>query len=499
AGRSRLIRQVLTEAVVLAVLGGALGVVIALWSTSVLSTTMSVGPVQLDVRAPSSMQSFDVRPSAVVYTLAAAAAVLAGILCGIAPALRAARTPSTNAFIGARAAIGGSLKRGRLGSGLVVAQIALSVVLLVGTGLLVRSLRNLRGQDLGIDRARLLLVWVVPAQTGRTAAEYPAYTERLLERLGALPGVVSASVTNHGLLEGGDAGGDSRLLTIDGQPGRPGQQGLRSAVGPSFFSTAGMTLLEGRDFRASDDSASVAVGIMSAAMARHFFGNASAIGHRLGTPNNPLEIIGVVKDTKHGSPRDARGVWYVSYRQFPALLRSMCVVIRTGGDPSALRPGIAKALAAFDPALPVLRVDTIGEQLDDVLFQERAVAMLSVVFALLAAVLACIGVYGVMAYGVTTRTSEIGVRVALGATSGGVLRLVLGDTIRMALIGVLVGVLTVVVGARFVVARLYGISASDPATIATAAVLMLAVAAVAGWIPAWRAASIDPARALRDG
>jgi hypothetical protein len=274
-------------------------------------------------------------------------------------------------------------------------------------------------------------------------------------------------------------------------------QVLRSAVGPAFFSTTGMTMLEGRDFRLSDDTSSARVGIMSESMARHLVGTRSAVGRRLGAPRDPIEIIGVVKDTKHGSPRDQRGVWYVTYRQVPALMRSMCVVIRTRGAPAALRRAVTLALRDFDPALPILRVDTIVEQLDDVLFQDRSMAMLSVVFAVLAGLLACIGLYGMMAYAVSRRTSEIGVRMALGTTSGAILRLVLGESVRVAAVGVLLGLPTAFLLARLVRVRLYGISATDPFSFAAAALLMLGVAVLAGFIPSRHAARIDPAIALR--
>ena len=492
ASAGRLLRQVLTEAVALAILGGVAGIVLAAWITSALSTTVSVGAVQLDIRAPSSIQSFDLRPTLGTYLLAALASIAIGVLLGLGPALRAART-SMKGQLSRR----GSLGERRLGAGLVVAQVALSLVLLAGTGLFVRSLARLRGGDLGVDSRQLLLVWTVPAQTGRQAAEYPAYVDRLIEALEAIPGVAAVSVTNHGLLEGGDVGGESNLLTLDGTPAPAGVQVLRSAVGPAFFSTVGMTLVEGRDFRPSDDTSRTRVAILSESFARHLSRNRSALGRRLGTPRDPVEIIGVVKDTKHGTPRDRRGVWYVSYRQMPGLMRTACVVVRSRGAPDALRRPLALALHDFDPALPILRIDTMGEQLDDVLFQERAIAMLSSLFASLAALLACIGLYGMLAYAVARRTSEIGMRMALGSTSLGILRLVLGESVRVGGTGVLVGLPAAFILARLVRSRLYGVSAADPLTFVGAAVLMLGVALVAGLIPSRRAAAIDPATALR--
>lgn len=492
----RLVRQVLTEAVALSLLGGAAGVLLAVWITGLMSTTISLGPVQLDIRAPSSVQSFDFSPGVQTFLLAGVACVAVGIVFGLVPALRAARELTARGLLGRRSALGGAGRRGRTGSLLVIAQIALSIVLLAGTGLFLRSLDRLRTRDLGVDRSHLLLVWTVPAQTGRPSSEYPTYLDRMIARLATVPGVAAVSATNHGLLEGGDVGGESNLLTVDGVAARAGMQVLRSAVGPSFFSTAGMTILEGRDFRASDDTSSTPVGIVSASLARYLF-DGRALGRRLGAPRNPIEIVGIVKDTKHGSPRDTRGVWYVTYRQVPALMRSMCVVVRTRGDPSALRRAVTLALHDFDPALPVLRIDTVGEQLDDVLFQERTISTLSTLFAALAGMLACIGLYGMMAYAVARRTSEIGVRMALGTTQAGILGLVLGESMRIAIVGVLVGLPIAFFLAQLVRARLYGVSAADPLTFAGAALLMISVALVAGYVPSRRAAAIDPAIALR--
>ena len=497
AGGGRLFRQVLTEAVALSLLGGIVGVLCAIWVTSALSTTLSIGPVQLDVRAPSTVQSFDFRPGIPIFLFAAAASVLAGTLFGLLPARQASRALANRAFALRRQALGGPAARRGLGAGLVVAQVALSIVLLVATGLLVRSLSRLRGRELGVDRSHLLLVWTLPAETGRRPDEYPAYLDRMIERLGAIPGVASVSATNHGLLEGGDAGGESSLLTIDGVAARAGLPVLRSAVGPGFFATAGMTLMEGRDFRPSDDTSNARVGIMSQSMARYLLGNRSAIGRKLGAPRDPIEIIGVVNDTKHGTPRDPRGVWYVSYRQMPALMRNMCVVVKTRAEPAALRRAVTIALREFDPKLPVLRIDTLNEQLDDVLFQERALATMSIVFATLAGLLACIGLYGMMAYAVARRTSEIGVRMALGTTSAAILRLVLGESLRIVLVGVLVGIPAALLLARVIRARLYEVSPADPLTVIAAAGAMLVMATGAAFIPSRRAATIDPAISLR--
>jgi len=498
ASRARLAHQVLTESVVVGALGGIVGVGLALWLTFALSTTLSIGPVKLDARAPSSMQSLDLVPTARLFFAAALATIVVSLVFGAAPALRAARARGTSALLGRRAAIGsGGRRRGGFGGALVVLQIALSLVLLAATGIVVRSLRNLESRQLGVDRTHLLLAWTVPAQTPRAHDDYALYVDRLVARVSEVPGVVSVSVTNHGLLEGGDEGGDSNLLTIDGEPAPAGLAMMRDGIGPNFFSTAGIALVAGRDLSPADDSSHARVAVINERMARFFFGSTSPIGRHLGAPRNPVEIVGVVRDVTHGSPRDARGIWYVPYRQAPGLFRSLCVVVRTSAAPAMLRLDVQRALQAFDPTLPVLRVDTLEEQLDDVLFLERTVAGVSIALAVMAALLACIGLYGVIAYAVSRRENEIGVRVALGATQSMIVGMVVGDSVRIAVLGVVIGVPGAIVMTAVLSSRLYGVGRIDLSTLGAAGSVMLVIAVIAGCLPARRASSIDPGRALR--
>jgi predicted permease len=498
AGRARLARQVLTESIVLSALGGVTGVTLALWSTIALSTTVSIGPVKLDARAPSSMQSLDLVPSVRVLAVAAIASVVISVLFGAGPAMRAARARGSQALLSRRAAIGGSgRRRGRFGGGLVVVQIALSLALLAATGLLVKSLHNLERRELGVDRAHLLLAWAVPAQTQGARDDYARYVDRLIARVSEVRGVVSVSVTNHGLLEGGDEGGESNLLTIDGHTAAAGLQVMRDGVGPNFFSTAGISLVAGRDLLPTDDSSHTRVVVINERMARTLFGTESPVGKHLGAPRNPVEIVGVVRDVRHGSPRDMRGIWYVPYRQAPGLFRNVCIVVRTASAPSAHRLDVQRALQAFDPTLPVLRVDTLDEQLADVLFLERTVASVAIALAVMAALLACIGLYGVVAYAVSRRENEIGVRVALGATQRTVVGMIVGDSVRIAMLGVILGIPGAVILTRILSSRLYGIGRNDVSTLLAASSVMLLIAVVAGCLPARRASAIDPATTLR--
>jgi predicted permease len=496
AGRTRLIRQLLTESLVMGVLGGALGSSLAFATTGLLSTTVSVGPVQMDARAPSSWVSLDVMPHTRAYIVAAGISLAAGILFGLAPACRGSNAPLAPALLG-RGISAWEPRRARLGRVFVVVQVAITVVLVVVTSLLVRSLVNLRSSPLGIDREHLLLVWTTPGQTGRSGDRVSGFVRAVLDSVTRVPGVLSVNATNHGVLEGEDAGGASELLAVDGLAPKPGLLVMRDAVTPGYFQTAGMALVEGRDLSERDLPAMPRVAVINETLSRFLFGGVSALGRRIGSGDAQVEVVGVVKDAKHGTPRDRRGIWYVSYRQYPNLLRNMCIVIRTAGDPRAVAEPVRRVLADMEPLLPVLRVDTVEEQLGDALAGERALATLSLGFGSFAALLACIGLYAVVANAVLRRTNEIGIRMALGAPRSAVVRMVLRDTGRIVVGGLVVGAPLAVVAESSIRSRLYGVGANDLTTIAIAVVTLLAVAAVAGLLPARRAARIDPNSALR--
>jgi len=396
----------------------------------------------------------------------------------------------------------GGLDGGRLGLAklLVISQVALSLILLMGAGLFVRTLRNLRAQDLGMDRKRVLLVWTAPGQTGRQGAALANFVQNVQERLSAVPGVLSASMSNHGPLEGGDEfGGMSEFVKIPGQPPKPGMLTMRVAIAPGFFETAGMPLLAGRGFTEHDTDKSPPVVVINENMARFFFGNRNPVGqHFAMSPVDtgfPYEIVGVVANGKHGSPRDQRGIEYVPYRQVVGLMRTMCIELRSAGPPAGIAARVRQEFRATD--LPVLRIDTLEEQLDDVLAQERLIAALSVAFGALATLLACLGLYGVMSYMVVRRTNEIGIRMALGARRGDVLSMIVKETLALVLVGTVIGVPAALMATRLIADRLYGVSAGDSVTIGCVVLLMYAVAALAGFLPAQRAARVDPLVALR--
>jgi ABC-type antimicrobial peptide transport system permease subunit len=272
-------------------------------------------------------------------------------------------------------------------------------------------------------------------------------------------------------------------------------------VAPGFFAASGMTLLGGRDFTEHDAMGTQRVTIINETMARFFFGNESPIGKRIGAANDvgyPVKIIGVVKDSKIGTARDQRGMNYVTYRQSPPnLMAPWCVVVRMAGDPRAAAGAVRERLRAIDPTMPISNITTVADQLDGVLAQERLLTVLSVSFALIATLLACIGLYGVMAYATSRRAREFGIRIALGATAGGVRALVLRGSLLMALAGIAVGIPLTIAGARAASAMLFGVGATDWRIFTIAAGILVIAAAASGFIPAHRASRIHPSDALR--
>jgi predicted permease len=446
----------------------------------------------------------DVRPDVRVLAFTTALCLLTGVLFGLAPALRAASESLGLCLAGRGSGCGGSAGYFPVGKLLVIAQVALSLVLLIGAGLFERTLSNLREQDLGYDREHLLLVWTVPAQTSRKDTTLASLAHEVEQRLSQVPGVLSASPSSAGLLNGVDQSlfATSSAINLEGQSPRPGLRVARSAVVPGFFGTAGMELLQGRDFGEWDKASAPPVAIINEALARFEFGDETPIGKRVGILSDvgtPRQIIGVVKDAKkYNNLRDDQlGMIYVSYRQRPEDLGTMCVVVRTAGNPLALAARVRDELRELDSNLPILKIDTIDQQLELTLIKERLLAALAEFFGILAMLLSCLGLYGVIAYRVARRTSEIGIRLALGAAPAGLLGMVLKESVWLVLAGVAIGLPVAIAVTRLIRAMLFGVNAADPLTMAGATLLMLGVAALAGSIPARRAARVDPMVALR--
>ncbi|NOT59602.1 MAG: ABC transporter permease [Acidobacteria bacterium] len=500
AGRVRIARQLLTESLLLALAGGAAGLLFAVWGTNLLSAMLMAGPLSTGIEDNSLV--LYLRLDGRVIACAALMCLFICLVVGLAPAFRSSQVALTAAL---KERSTGNAGRGRgrfsLGKLLVITQVALSLVLLVGAGLFLRTLRNLQSQETGFERNQLLMVWAAPVRTGRTVPALADFAQSVQQRLATLPGVQSVSVSTGGLLDGNVRGGQSETLQMQGQTPKPGLAISSLGVSPGFFATVGTPLLAGRDFTAQDGETAPQVAILSETMARFFFGNENPIGKRfnaMGGTGFPLEIVGVAKDAKLGTPRDSRGAWYFPYRQNARFLRlNWCIALRTSGEPTTLTASVNQALRELDPSLPVLRFTTLEEQLNRVLAQERLLAALAGFFGVLAALLACLGLYGVIAYTVARRTHEIGLRLALGATPMNVLWRVLRESLWLALGGIALGIPAALAATRLISARLYGVSPNDPLTLVAAMLLMLGVAVASALVPARRAANVDPMVALR--
>jgi predicted permease len=483
ASRLRLVRQLLTESMLLSGLGAALGLIFAYWGKDALLALLvgSPGGFAVDLR-------LDWR--ALVFT--AAISAMTGLLFGLAPALRATRielTPMLKETPGAALSL-----RSRLSKALVVAQVAMSLVLLTGAGLFAQTLRNLNRLDAGFDRENLLLFTVNPRyEESRRASLY----QQLTERIAALPGVRSVSSSGFPVLAFSYTG---ESISVPGYTPRADEemQVRSAAVAPNFLATMGIPLLQGREFTPQDNRQAPSVAVVNQALVARFFPNQNPLGQRIIVDGTEMQIVGVARDAKYGSIREAIvPVVYLPYLQRPALPSEVSFVARTVGDPMASVAAIRQAVRSIDPNLPLFNVRTQSELIALGFRRERLFATMSSFFGLLALALVSIGLYGVMSYTVARRTHEIGIRMALGAQSGNVLRMVMGESLLLVLIGSAIGLAAALTATRLIAGMLFGVTPSDPLTLALATLLLLAVAALAGWLPARRAARVDPMVALR--
>jgi predicted permease len=501
AGAGRIAVQLLTESLLLAGIAGAAGLAFARWGMAALANLVRSGPVA--VNANSIAMDLDDHMDWRILAFTAGLCMLNGILFGLAPAFRGSRVLLAPALIGRSADTRIGTSGFGLGKALVVGQVAATLVLLVAAGLFVRSLRNLRVEDLGIDRKHILLVWAAPSLTARTGTAVVSLYEKTQQRISALPGVVATSCSVGGLLNGGSSfvGPDVHVL---GYTPRPGEDPHSDAdtVMPKYFDAAGMRLLAGRDFNAGDTENAPRVVIIDETIAKHFFPGQNPIGRRIGF--NPVstgaefEIVGVVSAAKRNTPREGeRMSHFIPYLQDVRHLGQMCLLVRTAGPPAGLANRVRDELRAIDPDLPIVRIETVDEQVDDVLVPERLVASLAACLGAVAVLLACLGVYGVTSYKAALRTNEMGIRLALGATRGSIVGLVLRDSLSQVAIGILLGVPLILAVGRLAGSLLFGVGVSDPVTVAGAGLLLLAVAGFAGYLPATRVSQVDPASALR--
>jgi len=490
AGRRRLVRQLLTESALLALLGGALGLLLATWGVNLLVSYIPRAGAPLRI---------NFTPDARILGFTTAVSLLTALLFGLAPALRATKVALSPALKDdARGASGGS--RLRLSKALVVAQVAMSLALLIGAGLFVRSLQKLRGVDTGVISEGVLLFTLDGFGTAYKDMRLTALHANVLERLSALPGVRSASLASATPIGGG---GDVRRLVVPGFNHRPEVDDRIGVnwVGPQLFATLGMRLLAGRDFGPQDRENAPRVAVISEDVARYYFPNENPIGKQITVSRPPaggeFEVIGVVNDANYSGPREgSMRMAYLPYWQSPPR-PLMKFTLRTAGDPAGLVSAVRHQVQAVVPEIPLTDVKTLETMVDEALAQERLVATLSGFFGLLALLLACVGLYGVVAYAASRRTQEIGIRMALGARKWDVIGLVMRETMLLVVLGLLIGLAAAVATTRLIAGLLFGLTPTDPLTMALATLLLIAVAALAGWLPARRASRVDPMAALR--
>ena len=498
ATRLRLVRQLLTENLLLTGVGAAAGLLLAAWGTDLLAGLIRSAPVATIADGAPALElhvALDLR--AISFT--AAVSIAAGLLFGLIPALRGSAV-LLQPVLQRRNVVAPRLSRRAEPRTLVlVGQIAASTVLLIGTGLFIRSIGALRAEHLGFDKQQVVLVWALPGPTGRRGAALEALWDSIDNRLSALPGVESVAVSVEGLLGASPGGGPS--ITAAGSTQAPIQVERTMTVSPDFFGTVGQQLLDGRDFVRQDGADAPRVTIVSESLARRAFGVTHAAGRQIliGGAGDPVEIVGVVSDARHAGPRRPPGpmLYYPPGQNLRRLSRSMCVVVRSPLAAASLAPALRSELRAIDPALPVLRIDTVEEQLSSVLFQERLIIALAAFFAALAMLLTSLGLYAGLAFATEQRRREISIRIALGAAPSSVMRAVMRDGTVLVLAGLAVGIPAGIATLRLVSSRLFGVAAADPLTIVSVAVVLIAIAELAIFAPARRAAAVDPAQALR--
>jgi macrolide transport system ATP-binding/permease protein len=485
ASRTRLLRQVLTESVLLAVLGGLVGAAFAWWCVRLLVTILRFDRV------------IKVRPDPAVLAFTVVISLLCGIVFGIVPAIKYSRMDPRPGNVPQIANIG--YLRLTSQHALIVLQVALSLILLLGAGLLVHSLVALERQNIGFSRENILLVRTDASLAGYQPTElFPLYRE-LGERLNQLPGVISASIARFAPESGNTS--SYRLALENYSPGPAQIMRINDlSVGPRFFETLGMPLLHGRAIDARDTPTSTAVVVVNEMFVRRYLPNQNPIGRRISLESSfkepGVEIIGVVADSKYHDLREKTEpmgffpIWQRPVSGFELLLQ-------TSGAPDGVAAEARRALDQTSSKLPLLRVTSLNIQIEQSLKQQKMIASLCSIFGALALILASIGIYGTLAYSVTGRVTEIGIRIAIGAQRSNVVWLVLRDSALLIAVGVFVGLPLALAGTRWIKSFLFGVPALDSLAIAAAILLILILASFAAYLPARRAARIDPMRALR--
>jgi predicted permease len=487
AGRWRLLRQWLTEGIVLSLLGGAAGIVVAFWIRAALLLFVPVG-LRANLDAPMGWRF-------VGFVFLVSLAV--GVAFSLAPAIQVARHASVPALQSESRSFTATSRLFSLRSGLILLQVALSLPLLVTAVLLLRTLQNLRGLDTGFDKRNVLLATVNPSLNGYSPEKSKGFFNELLNRTRAIPNVTAASLASDSPISGG---WDQTGVVVEGYTPREGEDmGIdNTLISPDYFKVLQIPLLRGRDFTDQDVAGSAKVAIISEKMAQYFFGDADPIGKRIGLEGTPdTTIVGVVKDAQFVTLRTkVRRHFYTPAMQ-QEKLSDLVLHVKTSVDPKAVALQIKQEIKQLDPHLPVYNVQSLGDEIEVSLVQERLVTWLSIAFGVLATLLTAIGLYGVLTFSVARRTREIGIRVALGAQRRDVFKLVAIHGIILVGIGVVLGLAASVAASRFIATLLFGIAPTNVPTFAFVALGLFLVALLACYIPARRATKVDPLVALR--
>ncbi|HZF69127.1 MAG TPA: ABC transporter permease [Gemmatirosa sp.] len=490
AGRRRLVTQLLTEAGLLALLGGVAGIVVAQWT---IRGVASILPSDAN-------EAFRFGIDWSVIAFATVTALVTGIVFGLFPAFHSTRADLiTSIRGGAGQVVGGARAAARFRTGLVTAQIALSMTLLVAAGLFITSLRNVSREALGLDLDRVVTFALSPERNGYDRARSRALFDRVHEQLAATPGVTGVAESLVPLLSGSNWGTD---VSVEGfQKGPDTDANARfTEVSPGFFRALDVPLHAGREFTAADEVGTPKVAIVNEAFVRKFNLGPRPVGKRIGVDGKDkldIEIVGVAPDTKYSEVKQKTPALFFTPVRQDTSVGSVSYYVRTTLRPEQLLRTIPAVVKGLDPNLPVENMKTMPQQVRDNTFLDRMISTLSAAFATLATLLAAVGLYGVLAYTVAQRTREIGVRIALGADTRRVHRLVLGQMGRMLVVGALVGGVAAVGLGRAAASLLWGLKGHDPLVLGASAGVLAFVALGAGWIPARRAARVEPMRALR--
>jgi predicted permease len=484
--RRRLVRQMLTESLVLAALGAAVGLTVAFWTARALPAFLPPSGFEVN---------FDTRPDTVVFAFTFALTVLTTMLCGLAPTLHASK-PDLVAGLKEGTGVDRRVRKLSVRHALVIAQVALSMVALVAAGLLVRSLREASQANPGFDPDGVMLASFDPFLSGYEETRGREFYRQLVERVRAMPGVEAATLARRLPLTLSGIAFATVVIEGHAPEAREDMRFNYETVGPHYFTTMRIPLVQGRDVDDRDHAGSQRVVVINDTMARRFWPEGDALGRRLKVGNDWLTIVGVAKDVRNRSLSEPpQPFFYLPLLQ--DYRSNMTLVARTAGEPQQMVHAVQSEVAALDPKISVFEPTTLEEHVGVSLYRQRMAATLLSTFGLLALSLAGVGLYGVTAYMVSQRTRELGVRVAIGATHGDVFKLILGQTLFLSVIGIVAGSIVALMLTRFLVHLLFGVGPADPVTFAVIPIVLFAVTFAAGYLPARRAIKIDPLMALR--